>query len=79
MTFIDSQLGPLIEYKEPSLFEYSYHVIICYQELESTFVEKKKRRESTFVTLIYQMIMTVNAVSNFALSQMSNSEYNNIH
>ena len=40
---------------------------------------KEKIRESTFVTLIYQMIMTFNVVSNFALSQMSNCEYNNIH
>ena len=40
---------------------------------------KKNKKESTFLTLIYQMIMTFNAVSNFAFSQMSNCEYNDIH
>ena len=79
MTFIDSRLGPLIEYEEPSSFEYSSHVIICYQELESTFIEKKTRSESTFITLVYQMTMTFNTVSNFALSQISNCKYNDIH
>ena len=41
-------------------------------------LKRKKRRESTFITLIYQMIMTFNAVSNFALSQMCNCKYNDI-
>ena len=41
--------------------------------------KKKKKEESTFVTVIYQMIMTLNLVSNFVLSQMSNCENNDIH
>ena len=41
--------------------------------------KRRRRRESMFVTLIYQMIMTFNVVSNFALSQISNCKYNDIH
>ena len=29
MTFIDTRLGPLIGYEEPSLFEYSSILIVC--------------------------------------------------
>ena len=41
--------------------------------------ERERERESTVITLIYQKKMAFNVVTNFALSQMSNCKYNNIH
>ena len=65
-------LGEL-EFK--SLFPIFYNYWIFKKEKR----KKEKKKESAFITLIYQMIMTFNVVSNFALSRMSNCKYNDIH